>query len=84
MLHSNLLPAINQIFIDVLDDQDIVVQLETTAQDIDAWDSLNHIQLVVAIEKHFKVKFSTSEIYAWKSVGDMCKTIQERSPVHES
>lgn len=76
-----ILQAVNNIFNEVLDDGDITVKPETTSNDVDAWDSLNHIQLVVAIEKHFKVRFSTGEIYAWKNVGDMCKTIAERSPV---
>lgn len=76
---SDVLKEINQIFIDVLDDDNIVIKTETTANDIDAWDSLNNIQLVVAIEKRFKVRFSTGDIYSWKNVGDMCKAIIEKS-----
>ena len=78
-MQDEILQAINRIFNDVLDDGEIVVTPATTSNDIESWDSLNHIQLVVAIEKHFKVRFTTGEIYAWKDVGDMCKTITERS-----
>lgn len=80
MQHANLLPAINEIFIQVLDDPSLVITPETTAEDVDEWDSLNHIQLIVAIEKRFKVRFSTSEIYAWKNVADMCNAIERLLP----
>ena len=77
-MNDSMLQAINHIFIDVLDDSEIIITAETSASDVEAWDSLNHIQLVVAIEKHFKVRFTTGEIYAWKTVGDMCKSINEK------
>ena len=46
---------VNEIFRDVLDDPNIVIVAETTARNVEGWDSLAHIQLVVAIEKHFKI-----------------------------
>jgi acyl carrier protein len=72
---SNILKEINNIFIDVLDEEDIVLAVDTVADDIEEWDSLTHIQLVVAIEKHFKIKFTSSEIQAFKNVGEMCDSI---------
>lgn len=72
------LQQITEIFIDVLDDEDIVLSAETIADDIEEWDSLAHIQLIVAIEKAFKVKFTTSEIQQWQNVGDMCSLIDEK------
>ncbi len=79
MSNSSMISTINQIFIDVLDEENIVITPETTAQDIEEWDSLNHIHLVVAIEKHFKVRFSSQEIGRWKNVGEMCASILEKT-----
>lgn len=72
---TEILSALNEIFHDVVDDDSTILKRETTAADVEDWDSLNHIQFVVAIEKHFKVKFTTAEIRAWKNVGDMCDAI---------
>eukprot|EP01037_Dinobryon_pediforme_P008328 gene8328-8414_t len=62
-----LLKQVNDIFIDTLDNEDIVLTYDTTANDVEDWDSLNHIQLVVAIEKHFKIRFTSHEIQSWKN-----------------
>lgn len=70
-----LLKEVNDIFIDVLDNDEIVLGYETQAKDVEDWDSLNHIQLVVAIEKHFQLKFTSLEIQSWQKVGDMLDTI---------
>lgn len=79
MDHTAIIRKVNDIFIDVLDNPDIVLTDETSANDIAEWDSLNHIQLVVAIEKAFKMKFTSKEIQSWKNVGEMCKAINEKS-----
>ena len=75
---NTILKQVNDIFIDVLDNDDIKLTPETTAKDIEEWDSLNHIQLVVAIEKHFKLRFTSSEINSWKNVGAMCEAIEKK------
>ena len=75
---NQLIEDLTVIFRDVLDNDDIVLKPETTAADIEEWDSLNHIQLVVAIEKKFKIKFTASEIQAWKNVQDMCDSINNK------
>lgn len=59
------------VFRDVLENDKLVILEATTADDIEEWDSLNHVYLVVAIEKKFGVKFTTQEIQGWKCVGDI-------------
>ena len=76
---NEIIPQLNVIFRDVLDNDAISVSADTTADDIEEWDSLNHIQLVVAIEKQFKVRFTAAEINSWKNVGDMCRAIIQRN-----
>ncbi|MCL2327828.1 MAG: acyl carrier protein [Bacteroidetes bacterium] len=75
MNKPEILQQIEVIFKDVLDEEDIVLTEETTANDVDGWDSLTHIQLIVAIEKHFKIKFTSKEILSWKNVGEMIDCI---------
>lgn len=72
---SEILKTVNAIFVDVLDDQDVVLTYDTTANDVEEWDSLNHIQLVVAIEKQFKIRFMSREIQGWSNVGEMVNSI---------
>jgi acyl carrier protein len=69
---------LNSVFCRVFDDDDIKISTETTANDIDGWDSLSHVNLVVAIEKHFSIKFKSSEIMKWKNVGQMHESIVEK------
>ncbi len=78
MTVQDVLGQFNQIFIDVLDEEDIVLTLDSTADDVEDWDSLTHIQLVVAIEKHFKVTFTTAEIENYENVGQMCNGVLEK------
>jgi len=71
----DILKSLNRIFQDVVDDPNVILNRATTSQDVDDWDSLNHITFIVAIEKHFKVKFSGAEIRSWENVGEMCDAI---------
>tara|TARA_B100001059_G_scaffold235948_1_gene283830 strand:- start:2035 stop:2298 length:264 start_codon:yes stop_codon:yes gene_type:complete len=66
---------INNIFRDVLENEEINIKYETTANDVDEWDSLSHILLVVAIEKNFQIEFTAKEIQDFKNVGEMCEGI---------
>jgi acyl carrier protein len=75
MEKADILRTVNDIFIDILDNDDIVLTYDSSANDVEDWDSLNHIQLVVAIEKAFKIRFSSQEIQKWKNVGEMLDCI---------
>jgi acyl carrier protein len=67
------------IFQDVFDDDSIRVTSNLTAKEVDGWDSLSHIRLIVTVEKAFKVKFSTSEIGKLEKVGDLVKLIEAQA-----
>lgn len=78
MEKNEIYVKLNEIFRDVLDNDEIELQDSTTADDIEEWDSLGHIQLVVAIEKAFGLKFQSSEIISWKNVGEMVDAIESK------
>lgn len=75
MNKDEIFEKLNEIFRDVFDDESIVVSDVTSAKDIEDWDSLNHINLVVAVEKTFGVKFSMGETQKMKNVGEMVDII---------
>lgn len=75
MEKQKILLQVEEIFRDVLDNEEIVLADATTANDVEDWDSLTHIQLIVAIEKHFKIKFTSREILSWNNVGEMVDCI---------
>lgn len=75
---NKILETINSIFRSVLDDSTLEIFSSTTAEDVEDWDSLSHIQLVVAIEEQFKIRFSSSEIENFANVGEMCNAILKK------
>ena len=77
MTKEQIFKELDEVFQDVFDDEDIHVNENTTADDIEDWDSLEHINLVVAIENHFNMKFKMSEVTAMKNVGEMADLILE-------
>jgi len=78
MIQEEILSEVQDIFRDILDNEDIQLAESTTADDVEEWDSLTHIQLVVAVEKHFKIKFSSKEILCWTNVGDLLNSVIEK------
>lgn len=70
---------LDNVFQDVFDDDSITVNDNTTAADIEDWDSLEHINLIVAVEKAFGMKFNMGEVNTMKNVGEMVDIILERA-----
>jgi acyl carrier protein len=77
---SDRLGRLNQVFRDVFDDDELEISRRTTADDVEGWDSLMHVTLIVNVEKAFKVKFSSSEVAALRDVGELIDLIDARSP----
>ena len=79
MNRAEILEKVNAIFRDVFDDESIVVTDETTAADIEDWDSLTHITLVSEIEEAFDYKFSMKDVLGMKNVGEMLDLLAGRA-----
>lgn len=67
------------VFRDLFDEDDLVLTPGLTADDVDGWDSLSHIRLVLAVSKAFSVKFSASEVGGLKNVGEFASLIQSKA-----
>lgn len=77
MSREEVYERLNRVFREVFDDEDIVVQDETTSEDIDDWDSFEHINLVVAVEEEFSFKIPMGKVVTMKNVGEMVDIILE-------
>jgi acyl carrier protein len=75
MANENILKELQPIFCDVFDDDDLVPSEEMTAADVDTWDSLSHIRLIVAVEERFGIKFTSAEVSAFGNVGEFASSI---------
>ena len=77
MTREEAYERLNKVFQDVFDDETIEVHDETTADDIDEWDSFEHINLVVAVENEFSFKIPMGKVVTMKNVGEMVDIILE-------
>ena len=75
MENKEILHKVEEVFRDVLDNDEITLAETTTANDIEEWDSLTHVELVRAVEKAFDIRFTSAEILAWKNVGEMVASV---------
>jgi acyl carrier protein len=78
MASDDTLNVIQEVMGDVFDVDNLSVTPETTAADVEEWDSLSHIRLVVAIEKRFKIAFKNAEIGNLKNVGDLVSLVNAK------
>ena len=76
--HENLV-RLTTVFQEVFDDPALAIDEATTAEDIEGWDSVTHVLLVVAVEQAFAVKFKTAEIETLKNVGDLVRLIDRKT-----
>ena len=75
MTSESIYEKLNEVFQDVFDDDSITVNAETTADDIENWDSLEHINLISSVEKAFGIKFTMAQVVGMKNVGEMVDII---------
>jgi acyl carrier protein len=75
MKFDEVMGLLPPIFRDVFDDDELIIEANTTANDIDGWDSLTHIRLVITIEKAFDLRFTAAEISELENVGEMVELI---------
>jgi acyl carrier protein len=75
---SEIWSSTTAVFRSVFGDDEIVLQRETTAKDVDGWDSLTHVQLVVAIEERFRIRLTTGEVARLENVGQLVDLIRAR------
>jgi acyl carrier protein len=78
MERSELLAKLNELFVNVFDDDEITLTEDVTADDIDDWDSVMHINLILEIEGEFDVKFTSSEVVVLRNVGDLISLIRAK------
>jgi acyl carrier protein len=76
---TQIYSKLTDVFHDIFDDDTIEVTPELTAKDVDGWDSMTHIRLILAVERAFKVKFTTSQIGTLKRVGDLATLIKAQA-----
>jgi acyl carrier protein len=74
-----LINEVNEIFITLLEDNSIVLNEQTTNEDVELWDSLNHIQIITAIEKKYNILFEMNELLNFSNIGDMCRCILQKT-----
>jgi len=78
MSREEVFEKLNGVFRDVFDDESITVNDTTTADDIEDWDSLEHINLMAAVESEFGIKFSMGQVVTMKNVGEMADIILQK------
>ncbi len=72
------LEKLNQIFCTVFDNDEIQLRPEMTANDVDGWDSMSHVNLLLAVEKGFGIRFTQREMLSFKNVGDLVRCIESK------
>lgn len=80
MSKEQVLSRIQDVVREQLDDDDVVLEMDTVANDVEGWDSLAHVRIVIAVEEEFGVQFHTSEIVSLHNVGDLVNLVASKQP----
>lgn len=75
---ATTMETLTEVFRQVFDDPDIVLSPETTADDIEGWDSLSHINLMIAVESRFDIRFKQKEVLGFHNVGDLARCVESK------
>ena len=78
MERNDTLKRVEEIFREELEQDELVLTDETTAEDVEGWDSLSHVQLVAAMEEAFGIEFKSREILSWDNIGDLIDCIEKK------
>ena len=79
MSQEQITETLTEIFEDVMDLDDLTLTAATTADDIEEWDSLSHVRLIVAVEREWGISFTNAEIEGFKCVGDLVSAIEAKA-----
>ena len=74
----NVTEKLNEIFCEVFDDETLQIRPEMTANDVEGWDSLSHMNLIVAVENKFNIRFTQKELLTFKNIGDLLGNIESK------
>ena len=77
--HDQVQARLTGVFRDTFENDDLTIDPSTTAADIDEWDSLAHITLILAVEREFKIKFKAAEVGGFANVGELMQLIMQRA-----
>ncbi len=72
----NTMDTLTEVFRQVFDDPEITLKPGTTADDVEGWDSLSHVNLIMAVENRFNIRFNHKEVVSFKNVGDLARCIE--------
>lgn len=78
MKQNEILEQTQDVFREIFNRPEMIISENTSPAEVDEWDSLNHIQIVVTLEKRFKIKFTSIELQNWRNVGDIINSIQNK------
>ena len=75
---NEIIAQINEIFIDLFNDKSIHLNENSDTSTVEAWDSLNHIQVITSIEKHFGIRFDLNDLLNFQNIGDLSRGVQSK------